>query len=66
MFTQKMKNFEAEKEKENEADSTENLQTLLEDFFFYLTSQNIVDCFQKFRECESKKNSRIPLREFSK
>ena len=50
---------------EQEINYPEDLGTSLENFFFQLTKKHILLSFQKFRECENKKNSRINYKEFS-
>lgn len=55
-----------ESKSESRSEMLESLSGQLEEFFFYLTKTRILAVFQKFRECENKKNSRIPFREFCK
>lgn len=56
--------IELETESDTESDFDNDLSNQLENFFFYLTEGDILEVFQKFRECENKKDSRIPNKEF--
>ena len=57
-------NFDFDIKSDTKSDIHDNISAQLEEFFFYLTKDHIMDIFQKFRECENKKNSRIPFKEF--
>jgi hypothetical protein len=56
--------MQIETDSETESEFDNDVSNQLENFFFYLTEQDIIDIFQKFRECENKKDSRIPYKEF--